>query len=1140
MLWAILVLLVIWIVGTAGFLLSPQIQRTAIRLVLRYYNIPFYIDYKSAKLSPGNFKFTDIFIEYSSKTDTLSASIDTLEIRYSFDKPILVSKLRLVKPQIDYQSASIDESNAKKNKFSLPDFVIKKLEIVDGNFKLDNFSVKNANIFGQLLAENDDIKITLDSISCAIPSRGNIHSAKGKVGFSENKLYVNLSVELDSTEVKLEMKNFNISQTTFDLISVSGDKINLTEIGKLIDIDFLEGFGSGNLKMSMKDTNTFEMDFSIEGILWSIPMVLNNAHLEFNDSLQIVKVFEKQGKVWGADVSDVILTFFIDKNPIEYHFQSAYAKDFDLNVFDIAHSSLSGSIDILGKSLDDDRQLSIRAKLSAGEFDNIKFDGGNFIANIDRMGVEFPSDMDTSFAFVDNDTVWFRGKVDDSGKIHLYCNIRASQPDTLLKALGYDYDISGYIGGSFKIIGDKNTTGIAVSLRGENISGYNISLDKVRIEGQMKDFDANIGNFIVVGTGGNVLSMAMDSLSLILRTGKGKYFFRPLIVNSPRGRLRTTGILFADDSISLRLDGLTLDETGNVSLISPVTVSLDNGIFSRNISFSAFDGIIKIDTLAYADSLLKIAGKMDGVNLKKLSLLIGQKFSLEGIVKGHFDWEMNPENFVGTGEFDLYSAPFSIEKFVFSSFSVKGKYHSDTLDIVHCYARRPDEAANLNGWVAFGDSVPSVHLEFSANGKKPGFVENFSSEITPIAGKYIINLFADGKINSPKLSGVASLDSGSFKISEIDDPFYNIKIRAKISGQKIELTEFNAESKTISPGNTGLFSRLLSSIFGQKFVSGKMSASGSIEFDNAGQPRINIGGKIDNFPLHSTEKGYYIVPNGTFDFISPPMHLNGNIEIVEGNILQLESSSPEPTKLPIPVDISVSTDNLWVLTKGMQGDMEAKIDGELFVTTADEKLSLLGQLDIDGGKYFVYGQTFTVENGRLDFKRINVVDPKLDITAKTTIGEEDIFLHITGTLSMPELELYSSNPDFTEEDILRIFAGISDSTVFRDALQQRTQDLLEQYLAHNIEQIAQKTLGVDEFIIEPASQNGSYFKPSDLRLTVGKRISGGLFLRYSQTLSDSAQQQFEVEYRFSRHFSLGAMQTQDGSYKLKMNLRWEY
>ena len=1143
-LWIVLVLVLIWIVGTALFLLFPKIQRTAIRLVLFYYKVPLYIDYDSAKLTPGYFRFTDIFVVYSSEKDTIMASVDTLELYYSSGKPILAHKIRLVNPKVDYRSVPT-KTKSKASKISLPDVVVKKIEILNGDFKANGFSLENLNVVGKLQTEKEidnitRISIGLDTFSCNMPSRANIHFASGDINFFRNIIDAHLSVELDSTDAELSMKNYDLSKNTFDIISFSGDKIDLTEIGRLISLDFLDGSGAGDFEVSMKNSGMLDMDFSFDGKLWGIPMVLNNTHLRFDDSLAMVTVLEKRGKIWGSNVSDVELEFFTDTDPMKYHFQIGKIENFDLDVFNIASTSLFGSVDISGSGFKDNMQLKIEAQLLAGNYDNFEFDGGHFFVNIDSTGTSFPADKDTSFAFIDNDTVMLWGKIDDESNIHLYCDVRAYKPDTLLKAFGYDYDISGYIGGRIQIIGEDKKTGIIVSLRGKNVSGYSVSVDRIRIEGQIKDLDENIGNFIVVGAGGNILSVPLDSLSLTLRTGKGKYFFRPLILYSQKGKLRATGMLFSGDSLSLRLDGLTFDKIGNISLVSPVVISLENGVSCKNIYLSAFEGIVKMKTLTYTDSLLKISGKMEGINLKKFSDMVDTTLKIQGNAKGHFDWEVNPTNYVGAGNFDLYVAPLVARDFVFSSFSATGKYHSDTLDIVHCYARRPDEVANLNGWIAFGDTIPSLHLEFSANGKRPGLIENFSPEITPIAGKYVINLLVDGNLNSPKFSGNASLDSGSFKISELDNPLDNITIRAKISGKKIELTKFSAESKATPLGNSGLFSKLFSSIFGQKFVSGTMSASGTVELTDKGPPKINISGKIDKFPLRSTEKGYYIVPDGTFDFVSPPMHLDGNIEIVDGTILQLGSPSPEPTKLPIPINISVATDNLWVLTKGLQGDMEAKIDGSLFITTADRKVSLLGRLNIDDGKYFVYGQTFTVESGQLDFKQISMIDPKLDITAKTTMGEEDVFLHITGTLSAPELELSSSNPDFSQEDILRLFAGISDSTVFYDALQERTQDLLEQYLAHNIEQMAQKTLGVDEFVIEPATENGSYFNPSDLRLTVGKRITGGLFLRYSQTLSDSAQQQFEAEYRFSRHFSIGAMQTPEGSYKLKVNLRWEY
>ncbi|RKZ33163.1 hypothetical protein DRQ33_04700 [bacterium] len=1146
-LWVVLILLLIWTVGTGLFLLFPKIQQTAIRIVLRHYKIPLFIDYTSAKLAPGHFIFHNPLIIYTTETDTLIASAKLLEIRYSLGKPIVLELLRLDKPNIDYRSSPVAQKKKTKSEFSLPEIIVKKFQILNGNVAINNIFVKNYTIKGSVhLGSATDNGISanlqLDTLACIIPSRANINNVSGKIIFNNNILNGDIALTLDSTEANLSIHKLNIANRTFQSIVLAGDKIYLEEIDSLLGFDFLEGNGSGNIKISMSTDDLIELMLTFRGQMWEIPMDVENVHIIYNDSEKIVTINKGRGTVWSAYVSDVDMKFFTSAEPIKYQMHLSDVKNFDLMAFDIVHTSLDGSVNITGSGFGDNMNMSIRAKLGAGVFDDFEFDGGNFVVNIDEYWTRFPASNETSFVYLGDDTIQIWGNITYDNKINLSVGIHSHNPQTLLAAFDMDADISGYINGIVKITGTTdNMIAHNISLQGKNISGYDFTVHNIDINGELDNIDTWKGEFTITGTDANYKSFPVDSIQMKLSTSKDKLFFRPLVLQSARGRLRITGILDFEDSLTVKLDGLTLDRTANLSLISPVSISLTDGIFSKNIKLFGFGGIITIDTIGINDKIIATTGDMEGINLSDVSSILNIKTSLSGIItRGHFQLRLNPESYSGDGFINLYANPFTIDKFSFSAFNLKADINNDTLIIRECYFRRPDETAHINGRIFLEDSIAEIDLKLSANGKNPGFLDNFSDYFTPVKGDYIITISASGKIDSPHLSGNIDLRNGVINISQLNDPLENITLRAKINETIVELQKFSAEMKTLPPSSRGIFSKIWSSIFGKKYVKGTIDATGDIDFSDYKKPNINIEGKINNFPIHSTENGYYFVTDGTFEFVSPPLYLNGELTVSEGNILKLGSPSPEPTKIPIPLNVAISTENLWVLTSGLQGDMEAKISGELFISTTEQKLSLLGKLNIDRGKYFVYGQNFTVENGRLEFKKIARVDPELDITAKTSIGEENIFLNATGTLSSPKLELYSSNPDFTQEDILRIFAGVSDSTVFSDVLERRTQDLLEQYVAHNIEQMAQKTLGIDEFIIEPTDENGSYFRPSELRVTVGKRISSGLFLRYSQTLSDSAQQAVELEYIVSRHISIGVIQDSDGSYKLKLDFKWKY
>jgi len=1158
LLWIVLILLIIWIMGSAGFLLSPKIQRFALRIVLKHYDIPVFIDYNSAKLAPGHFVFTNFFLLYTTESDTITASADSLVLEYSFGKPIIVPLLRFVKPVVTLKSGE-STGNGEPSSFpKLPEIKAERIEIVEGKLDLGSFSADSFNFFGicetyTLTTGKSRIKTHIDSISGILHKMTRLNNATGDIIMKSDTLYCDVEIRLDSTETNLIIEDYRLADNLFKSIYAEGERVSLNEIDSLFGFDFLEGSGAVAMNIFHPTKDEVSFDFSFDGFFHEIPITSDSIHICHNNKTQTTVIASPKANVWDSDADSIVLIFYSAKKPIEYHFTIGQVRDFNLDVFDITPSSLTGFVEIFGTGLGDYMQMSVYTESEAGEFDDYKFDGGIFHVHISENGVEFPTGIDTSFVVIGIDTALIWGAIDTGGYMDISTIAKIHDPDTVFKSLGYDFDISGNFYLTAQISGYTDKPGIDSEIHGKNNLIYGLGLSNVFAKGRITDLSTLAGEFIISGESGKFNSIPIDSVNLSITMGQDRIYFRPLSISVPlsdsnilpdsvsqsdkpqSARLRATGMISYTDSLNLRLDGLTIISPGaSISLLSSITASLDNGFECGEIQFSALSGVIEIDTLLVNDSILVSAGRFEGINLQKLSFLPGFE-SLSGNIKGHFSSRLDPRTFDGTGEFDIFASPIAYENFVWSSLSANGNFLGDTLYLNHCYLRRPEEAANAQGWAAFDDSIPDFHLELSANGRRPGFLEYFAEDIMPKYGKYVITLFIDGNLDSLELSGTASLDSGIVEIKQINDPIENITLAAKLHGTKIDITEFYATSKTIPPGNTGLLAEIWSSLFGRDYVGGYISATGTIDLKDIDAPQINMIGLIKNFPFHSTSDGYYMLGDGQFELVSPVLKFFGDFVIIEGNILQLGSVSPEPTIMPLPIDIAVSTDNIWLLTD----DMEAKIEGEIFVTAADNEPSILGNLNISDGKYFVYGQTFDVNSGVLDFNKISLLDPDMDIMAQTNIGEVDIMLHITGTLLSPLLEIYSSNQEFTQQDILTMLIGISDSTNMQDALEDRTQAFLQQYLSYNIERIAQKTLGVDEFEIEPASQNGSLFNPSDLRLTVGKRITGGLSLRYSQTLSDSAQQEVEVEYRFSRHFTIGAMQTAEG-YKMNLKFKWEY
>ena len=87
----------------------------------------------------------------------------------------------------------------------------------------------------------------------------------------------------------------------------------------------------------------------------------------------------------------------------------------------------------------------------------------------------------------------------------------------------------------------------------------------------------------------------------------------------------------------------------------------------------------------------------------------------------------------------------------------------------------------------------------------------------------------------------------------------------------------------------------------------------------------------------------------------------------------------------------------------MFGDQNADYSGELFVRE---------------GKFYYYGDIFTIANGYLAFDTKGF-NPYLDLSAFTKIQDENITINLVGPLDNPNLGLESSS-GFSESDILEL------------------------------------------------------------------------------------------------------------------------
>ena len=232
-----------------------------------------------------------------------------------------------------------------------------------------------------------------------------------------------------------------------------------------------------------------------------------------------------------------------------------------------------------------------------------------------------------------------------------------------------------------------------------------------------------------------------------------------------------------------------------------------------------------------------------------------------------------------------------------------------------------------------------------------------------------------------------------------------------------------------------------------------------------------------------------------------------------------------------------------------------KIDNNLATLQARADLTLqgsyaapvlLGRAEIDRGRVYFQGNTYTVRRGTIDFTNAQKLDPLFDVEAETRVRSYNVTLKVNGTLERVYPTL-SSDPPLSTVGILGLLAGLDESEV---EVTQQAQTRVDRMAGQGAATLAAgklseqmglekgaARLGLNRFSIDPNFLRGEGGGNSTARMTLGKRITPDINVVYSQDLTGSEERLVAVEYTLSDRLSILFTQSQTSGYGFDLRLR---
>jgi translocation and assembly module TamB len=380
-------------------------------------------------------------------------------------------------------------------------------------------------------------------------------------------------------------------------------------------------------------------------------------------------------------------------------------------------------------------------------------------------------------------------------------------------------------------------------------------------------------------------------------------------------------------------------------------------------------------------------------------------------------------------------------------------------------------------------------------------------ELQGLRGSLALQLELEGTVGSPEVLGEARLTNGA-----VDVPMLGLELR------ELDLSATGEPDGRIALEGGFRSGENRLKISGDSRLSPSPDAPSHLRLEgervvamNTERGRVEASPKID---LEFDGDLLRIEGELTVDTADIQLGEADRVVKVSPDVVYADSAAAQP-EMAIDARVRVSLDGpVRVEGFGFSGQLSGSV---LVAEQPDEPTSGSGELVVETGKYSAFGQTLTIEKGRLIFAGGPIDNPGLDIVATRSTEDVKAGMQVTGTAQTPLVTLFSE-PPLPQDRIAVILAtggalqskGESDGNILESA-----QSKLGIKGANVLVRRIAAELDLEEARIE---SGGSLQEAS---LLAGKYLSPRLYVKYGLSLVDPLRL-LQLRYMLSSKWTLVA------------------
>jgi translocation and assembly module TamB len=443
-------------------------------------------------------------------------------------------------------------------------------------------------------------------------------------------------------------------------------------------------------------------------------------------------------------------------------------------------------------------------------------------------------------------------------------------------------------------------------------------------------------------------------------------------------------------------------------------------------------------------------------------------------------------------------------------------------------------------WVGYGTITAATNLDLAQKKINSGKLQAAFSNLAPVEtllpfanevkGDFRTDLTLGGTFAQPYVLGNISLRNGAANLPRLG----------------LDLTNMEVTINSTQTGTINLTGQVQSG-------DGKLALLGDLT--QVGTPAWNLQGSVqgaDFKVVNLTQLKATLSPDIKLTATREAVHLSGDTLIpwLRANIKRLPESATQVSSDAVIVNDTFAQDeakppiDLFTnLTLTLGDDVEfkgfglnSKLTGKLnLLKEAQRQFFTSGYVNVEEGSYRAYGQSLTIERGRLVFQG-PYENPGLDIRASRIIkGDEDIKvgLEISGTLQRPKSQVFSVPSEQSESQaMMMLITGkpASEVTKADASILLGAMSGLGGNTDGSIATEITRIFRLDQ--LEVKSDEGI----EQSQLWMGKYLTPKLLVRYAVGIFDSAFS-LGMEYHLTDHLRLeaesGETQSVDVVYKIE-------